>query len=73
MIAVGATPVGVTAVGKAHWLYCACALGLPYLLKQLLGNSLMEILKPGCPGIVGIGENSFFYDCVWNPLGPSVI
>ena len=29
--------------------YCSCTLGLPYMLKQLIGSSLMETLKPGCP------------------------
>ena len=27
----------------AHWSYCGCTLGLPYMLKQLLGSSPMEI------------------------------
>ena len=39
-------------------------LWLAYMLKQLLGSSLMEILKPGCPRNV---ESDFFPD----PLGPS--
>ena len=29
--------------GTAHWSFCGFALGLPYMLKQLLGSSLMEI------------------------------
>ena len=33
-------------------------LWLAYMLKQLLGNSLMEILKPGCPRNVESGETS---------------
>ena len=33
-------------------------LWLAYMLKQLLGSSLMEILKPGCPRNVESGETS---------------
>ena len=69
----------------AHWSYCGCALELPYMLKQLLGSSLMEILKLGCPGNVKSGETSLSWlyprsigsqcnikdqrYCVWS-LGP---
>ena len=42
----------------AHWFYYGCTLGLPSILKQLLSSSLMEILKPGCPGNVESGETS---------------
>ena len=31
---------------------------LAYMLKQLLGSSLMEILKPGCPRNVESGATS---------------
>ena len=37
--------------------YCGCALGLTYMLKQLLSSSLMEALKPGCPRNVESGDN----------------
>ena len=32
------------------------------MLKQLLGNSLMEILKPGCSGNVEGLERPFYHD-----------
>ena len=38
--------------------YCGCALGLAYMLKQLLSSSLMEVMKPGSPGNVDSGETS---------------
>ena len=38
--------------------YCGCALGLLYMLKQLFSSSLMEVMKPGCPGNVESGETS---------------
>ena len=38
--------------------YCGCALGLLYMLKQLLSSSVMEVMKPGCPGNVESGETS---------------
>ena len=34
------------------------ALLILYMPKQLLGSSLMEIQKPGCPGNVESGETS---------------
>ena len=38
--------------------HCSCALGLLYMLKQLLSSSLVEVMKPGCPGNVESGETS---------------
>ena len=38
--------------------YCGCAIGLLYMLKQLLSISLMEVMRPGCPGNVESGETS---------------
>ena len=38
--------------------YCISALGLSYMLKQLLSSSLMEVMKQGCPGNVESGETS---------------
>ena len=38
--------------------YCSCTLGLLYMLKLLLSSSLMEVVKPGCPGNVESGETS---------------
>ena len=43
-------------------------LGLLYMLKQLLGNSLMEILKPGCSENVESGETSLL-----DPIGSQYI
>ena len=34
------------------------ALWILYMLKQLLSSSLMEVMKPGCPGNVESGETS---------------
>ena len=45
-------------VNTALLPYCGSALGLLYMLKQLLSNSLMEVMKPGCPGNVESGEAS---------------
>ena len=36
--------------------YCGCALGIHYMVKQLLGSSLMEIQEPGCHRYVGSGD-----------------
>ena len=36
--------------------FCSSALGLLYMLKQLLSSSLIEVMKPGCPGNVESGE-----------------
>ena len=38
--------------------YCSWALGLKCMLKQLLSSSLMEVMKPGCPGNVESGETT---------------
>ena len=38
--------------------YCGCAVGLLFMLKQLLSTSLMEGMKPGCQGNVESGETN---------------
>ena len=46
------------------------ALQILYMLKQLLNSSLMEGLKPGCPGKVESGETCH-QGFIPNSFGPS--